>query len=129
MIDEKLFKLILFVVKVYLINMKKILSIIIVGICVIILCTVCTNFKNNTIPVEKTIYVPVTDTTCIDSLIYYREQLKRTQDSLDYVKDSLGEDLFVAKYKLSRIKYYNDIAAKGNNIKYLRGWINRVLNE
>lgn len=109
--------------------MKKIFSIIIVGICVIILCTVRTNFKNNTIPVEKTIYVPVTDTTSIDSLIYYREQLKRTQDSLDYFKDSLGEDLFVAKYKLSRIKYYNDIAAKGNNIKYLRGWINRVLNE
>ena len=129
MIDEKLFKLILFVVKVYLINMKKILSIIIVGICVIILCTVCTNFKNDTISVEKTIYVPVTDTTCVDSLIYYREQLRRTQDSLVYVKDSLEEDLFVAKYKLGRIKYYVNIAAKGNNIKYLRGWCLRVLND
>lgn len=109
--------------------MKKILSIIIVGICVIILCTVCTNFKNNTIPVEKIIYVPVTDTTCVDSLIYYREQLRCIQDSLAYVKDSLGEDLFVARYKLGRIKYYNQVAAKGNNIKYLRGWINRVLND
>lgn len=109
--------------------MKKIFSIIIVGICIIILCTVCANFKNDTIPVEKTIYVPVTDTTCIDSLIYYREQFKRTQDSLAYVKDSLGEDLFVARYKLSRIKYYVDIAPKGNNIKFLRGWCLRVLNE
>lgn len=108
--------------------MKKILSIIIVGICVIILCTVCTNFKNDTIPVEKIIYVPITDTTCVDSLIYYREQLRRTQDSLAYIKDSLGEDLFVARYKLGRIKYYNQVA-KGNNIKYLRGWINRVLND
>ncbi len=80
-------------------------------------------------PVEKRIYVTVTDSTAIDSLIYYREQLKRTQDSLAYVKDSLGEDLFVARYKLGRIKYYNQVAAKGNNIKYLRGWINRVLNE
>lgn len=80
-------------------------------------------------PVEKRIYVTVTDSTAIDSLIYYREQLKRTQDSLAYVKDSLGEDLFIAKYKLGRIKYYNQVAAKGNNIKYLRGWINRVLNE
>lgn len=79
-------------------------------------------------PVEKRIYVTVTDSTAIDSLIYYREQLKRTQDSLAYVKDSLGEDLFVARYKLGRIKYYNQVAAKGN-IKYLRGWINRVLNE
>lgn len=80
-------------------------------------------------PVEKRIYVTVTDSTAIDSLIYYREQLKRTQDSLAYVKDSLGEDLFIARYKLGRIKYYNQVAAKGNNIKYLRGWINRVLNE
>lgn len=80
-------------------------------------------------PVEKRIYVTITDSTAIDSLIYYREQLKRTQDSLAYVKDSLGEDLFVARYKLGRIKYYNQVAAKGNNIKYLRGWINRVLNE
>lgn len=80
-------------------------------------------------PVEKRIYVTVTDSTAIDSLIYYREQLKRTQDSLAYVKDSLGEDLFVVRYKLGRIKYYNQVAAKGNNIKYLRGWINRVLNE
>lgn len=80
-------------------------------------------------PVEKRIYVTVTDSTAIDSLIYYREQLKRTQDSLAYVKDSLGEDLFVARYKLGRIKYYNQVAAKGNNIKYLRGWINRALNE
>lgn len=80
-------------------------------------------------PVEERIYVTVTDSTAIDSLIYYREQLKRIQDSLAYVKDSLGEDLFVALYKLGRIKYYNQVAAKGNNIKYLRGWINRVLNE
>lgn len=108
--------------------MKKIFSIII-GICVIVLCTVCTNFKNNTIPVEKIIYVPIKDSTCIDSLIYYKEQLRRTKDSLVYIKDSLGEDLFIARYKLGRIKYYNDVAAKGNNIKYLRGWINRVLND
>lgn len=97
------------------------------AICVIILglLTSC----NNPAPVEKIIYVPVTDTTCVDSLIYYREQLRRTKDTLAYVKDSLGEDLFVARYKLGRIKYYNDVASKGNNIKYLRGWLNRVLNE
>lgn len=85
--------------------------------------------NNNSAPVEKIVYVPVTDTTCIDSLIYYREQLRHTQDSLAYVKDSLGEDLFVARYKLGRIKYYVDISAKGNNIKFLRGWCLRVLNE
>lgn len=108
--------------------MKKIFSIIIIGICVIVLCTICINFKNNTISVEKTIYVPITDTTCVDSLIYYREQLRRTKDTLAYIKDSLGEDLFVAKYKLERIRYYTQIVDnKPSQIKFYKGWIKRVL--
>lgn len=57
--------------------------------------------------------------------------LLRTQDSLNSYKadTTISAELFVAKYKLERIRYYNNIAAKGNNIKYLRGWINRVLND
>lgn len=43
--------------------------------------------------------------------------------------DSLQAELDVANFKLERIKYYNDIAVKGNNIKFLRGWINRVIND
>ena len=43
--------------------------------------------------------------------------------------DSINEELLVAKYKLERIEYYNKIAAKDNNIKFLRGWINRVIKE
>lgn len=77
-------------------------------------------------------YIPVHDTVNVEDIqriIALQRQLDLTRDSLAYIKDSLGEDLFVAKYKLGRIKYYNDIAKKGNNIKYLRGWINRVLNE
>lgn len=85
-------------------------------------------------PVEKEIiYVPVKDTISDESniikIINLERELQITKDSLNYLRDSLGEDLFVAKYKLGRIKYYNNIAAKGNNIKYLRGWINRVLND
>lgn len=71
------------------------------------------------------VYLHVTDTTCIDSL---RTELAKTKDSLRMIENNIGSDLFVANYKLGRIKYYNDIA-KGTNIKYLRGWINRVLNE
>lgn len=82
---------------------------------------------------EEIIYVPVKDTisdeTNIIKIINLERELQITKDSLNYLRDSLGEDLFVAKYKLGRIKYYNNIAAKGNNIKYLRGWINRVLND
>lgn len=87
---------------------------------------------NNT-PVEKVIYVPIKDTISEKSNIARIVELEHKcyilQDSLNSVRDSIGEDLFVARYKLGRIKYYNQVAAKGNNIKYLRGWINRVLNE
>lgn len=79
----------------------------------------------NNKPIKEIIYVPVTDSTNVDSLIYYREMYRRSNDIID----SLKVDLFVAKYKLERIRYYNDIAAKGNNIRFLRGWINRVLSE
>lgn len=57
-----------------------------------------------------------------DSLKY---KLFTKDDTINYYK----EQYVVDKIKLQRIKYYNNIAAKGNNIKYLRGWINRVLNE
>ena len=58
-----------------------------------------------------------------------KDSFNNVRDSLNAIKGTLDEDLFVAKYKLGRIKYYNNVAAKGNNIRYLRGWINRVLNE
>lgn len=87
----------------------------------------------NSAPVEKVIYVPVKDTisekTNIARIVELKHKCNLLQDSLNLVKDSIGEDLFVARYKLGRIKYYNDVAAKGNNIKFLRGWINRVLND
>lgn len=88
----------------------------------------------NQSPVEKeVIYVPVkdtiSDTSNIIRIVNLERELQLTRDSLNSIRDSIGEDLFVARYKLARIKYYNNIAAKGNNIKFLRGWINRVLNE
>lgn len=78
-------------------------------------------------PIKEIVYVPIVDSTCVDSLAYYKEMLKQTQDSLNAIRDTTAEDLFIARYKLGRIKYYNNIAKNGNNIKFLRGWINRVL--
>ena len=49
-------------------------------------------------------------------------------DNINVELDSINEELILAKIKLERIKEYNRIAAQDNNIKYLRGWINRVLN-
>lgn len=68
--------------------------------------------------------VEVVDTTLVDSI-------KVLNDSLDYYRNdtAITAELFVLRYKLERIKYYNELAGKGNNIKFLRGWINRVVNE
>lgn len=82
-------------------------------------------------PIKEIIYIPTPDTMSVKEVILLKEQLRRTQDSLNLLKTdtTMSAELFVAKYKLERIRYYNDIAKKGNNIKYLRGWINRVLME
>lgn len=85
----------------------------------------------NITPVPEIRYVPITDSTAINELVLTKELLRRTQDSLNVYKSdtTISAELFTAKYKLERIRYYNKIASKGNNIKFLRGWINRVLNE
>lgn len=84
-------------------------------------------------PVKETIYVPVKDIvneqSNIARIIRLEHDIVLYQDSLRLVRDSLGENLFIANYKLAKIKRYNELAAKGNNIKYLRGWINRALDE
>ena len=89
----------------------------------------------NQTPVEnEIIYVPVKDTISdeanIIKIINLERELQITKDSLNYLRDSLGEDLFVAKYKLSRIKYYTDIVdKKPSQLKYYKGWIKRALKE
>lgn len=112
--------------------MKYIVNIVIAVIAIFVI-TACNNS-----PVEKEfiyVHVPVhvKDTIAekanIMRIAALEHELKLTRDSLNIIKDSLNEKLFVANYKLARIKRYNEIAAKGNNIKYIRGWINRVLNE
>lgn len=84
-------------------------------------------------PVKETIYVPVKDTIGeqenIARIIRLEHDIILYKDSLKIMRDSLGEDLFIANYKLAKIKRYNEIAGKGNNLKYLRGWINRTLKE
>lgn len=82
-------------------------------------------------PIKEVVYVPTPDSMTIQEVIYLKEELRRCQDSLRIIRtdSTMSSELFVAKYKLERIRYYNDIASKGNNIKYIRGWINRVLNE
>ena len=86
--------------------------------------------KNN-VPEPTIVYIPVEDSINAIKVINLTEELRRTRDSLNAYKfdTAISEELFIAKYKLEKIKYYNSIAAKGNNIKFLRGWINRTLEE
>ena len=80
-----------------------------------------------------------------DIIFYYENLLQNVnienenlKDSINYYKgmynecvllcDSLCEEIAVRDIKLARIAEYNRIAGQNNNIKYLRGWINRVLN-
>lgn len=75
-----------------------------------------------------------------DSIIRLNELLKTKDESYEnYLKslkqcDSsnaiLRSELFVANYKLGRIKEYCELVKKDNTqIKFLRGWINRVLED
>ena len=87
---------------------------------------------NNTVPIEKIVYVPVKDTISDNSnvirIVNLERELQLTRDSLNSVRDSIGEDLFVARYKLSRIKYYTNLVdKKPSQMKFYKGWINRVL--
>lgn len=81
------------------------------------------SIEDNLISIER--YVPINNT---DSIVHEVNNTKYIIDSLSIQCDSLTGKLQVANYKLERIRYYNDVAKKGNNIKFLRGWINRVLD-
>lgn len=111
-----------------------IIVIIVVPTSIIALLHYCTDVFDP--PVEETpcieltiIHDTIVDSKCVEQLDSLTYVYELTKDSLKYMKDSLGEDLFVARYKLGRIKYYTDIAAKGNNIKFYRGWVLRTLND
>lgn len=105
----------------------------IIGFIVLVILAVClcNGCAKRITPVPEIRYVPVTDSTAVNELVLTKELLRRTQDSLNAYKSdtTINADCFVAKYKLERIRYYNDIAGKGNNIKFLRGWIRRTLDE
>lgn len=106
----------------------RLIGILLLLLCSILAMTQC-HYKSN--PAKQIIYVPTPDTMTIQEVVYLKEELRRCQDSLRIIRtdSTMSRELFIAKYKLERIRYYNDIAGKGNNIKYIRGWINRVLNE
>ena len=83
--------------------------------------------------IKEYVYVPVKDTieeaNNITRIMNLERELSLARDSIKFLQDSASDELIVAKIKLARIKEYNRIAGNGNNITFLRGWINRVLDE
>lgn len=82
------------------------------------------------VPITKEVqYVEVIDSTRIIEL---ENILQLTRDSLNVYKHDtiMSEDEFILRFKLERIRYYTNIVdRKPNQIKFYKGWINRVLNE
>ena len=86
--------------------------------------------------VKETIYVHKTDTVRIqddhfkkkyDSVQVIR---KREIDSLKAVNNKLGKELLHNKLIIQNAKYYLNIANKNpSQQKFLRGWMNRALNQ
>jgi hypothetical protein len=100
---------------------------------IIIICVVCfilifvpakvsTSYKKKT---EQNIETYV---KTIDSLNNVIIDLRANIDTINTYYIEANDELVIAKYKLDRIEYYNNVAAKGNNIKFLRGWIKRVID-
>ena len=109
--------------------MKDIIVAIIVSLCIIFAGFVTyykINEEYNRIEIQRdTVIITAPDY----SLIKQNDSLCYIVDSLQNLNLKLEEELNIALFKIDRIKEYNRIAGNGNNIKYLRGWINRTLNE
>lgn len=66
----------------------------------------------------------------IDSLKLKESELLKTLNTCDSSNVAIRQELFVANYKLGRIKEYCEIVRKNNTqLKFLRGWIMRVLED
>lgn len=98
----------------------------IIGAAIFFACCANTPVEGEHKPIIIERYIPIEST---DSIIHKVNNTKHIIDSLTHRCDSLTGELQVANYKLERIRYYNDIAKKGNNLKFLRGWIRRVLDD
>jgi len=66
----------------------------------------------------------IRDTVFIPKTIVFTKQY----DSLEIVIKKKNDSLFVERYRLERVKYYNGIAQRNpSQRKFLVGWINRAV--
>ena len=123
-------------------NIDKLIIMVLLGVSLVLIMTgigITVDYENNIVVLKDTIenkndYIYKLN----EDIIAYNIEVENYKDTVSNLRcqidnisielDSINEELILAKIKLERIKEYNRIAAQDNNIKYLRGWINRVLN-
>lgn len=97
----------------------KLFAIIIGGL---LIASSCKEKPNLSLSTVNTITPCVIDTVMKLDTVYYKS------DSLIHVIDSLKSKLFLANYKVEKVKFYVKIVdRKPNQIKFLKGWINRAV--
>jgi hypothetical protein len=92
----------------------------------------CNNTAHNVAPVNADTLQPVIDHSEIPKadtvLIEVPVLADCKNDSLKKVADSLRTKLFLAKYKIERVKYYLRICNRNpSQTKFLRSWIDRAI--
>jgi len=64
-----------------------------------------------------------------DTIRMSNDIFEKKYDSLLFVVKKKNDSLFIERYKIERIRYYNKIVQKNKTqLKFLSGWINRVIN-
>lgn len=78
-------------------------------------------------PIEKVVDLHI----CPEPIIIRDTVLvTKKYDSLEVVIKKKNDSLFVERFKIERVKYYNKIAQNNpTQLKFLRGWINRVVGK
>lgn len=82
----------------------------------------CETLPPVTITLKDTVYVPVpgTSLTEVRTDTIYLQRNKKC--------DSISSALFIAKYKIERVKHFLRIVDnKPSQIKYLKGWVRRAV--
>ena len=92
--------------------------------------------KRDTVVIRDTISIPdlqcqdLLQLTAIERDSFARLAGKTNTAKLERTNDSLYAKLLVANYKLERVQFYLNIVNRNpSQVKFLRGWINRVLEE
>ena len=77
-----------------------------------------------------TIFIPKTDTVFITKSDVSVIQLQKSIDSLKTANNKLGKRLLHSELVITNAKYYLNIVNKNpSQQKFLRGWMNRALNQ